>query len=120
MEESFKLLEERVKKAVARLRELRSENDVLRGELKAAAARAQKAEDAARSAQARVEKAEREHQTAAARAGEAEQKLLAAGGQAEAAGRLEAAEREARDLRQRQEELRKRMVGLLEVLEKLE
>jgi chromosome segregation ATPase len=114
MEDSFKLLEERVKKAVARLRELRSENDVLRGELKAAAARAQKAEDAARSAQARVEKVEREHQVAAARAGEQ------AGGQAELAGRLEVAEREAADLRQRQEELRQRMVSLLEVLEKLD
>ncbi len=96
MEDSFKLLEERVKKAVARLRELRSENDVLRGELK----------------------------SAAARAGEAEQKLRSAGerasGEAEAAARLQAAEREARDLRERQEQLRERMVVLLETLEKLE
>ncbi len=96
MEDSFKLLEERVKKAVARLRELRSENEVLRGALTAAAARA----------------------------GEAEQKLRAAGertsGEAEAAVRLEAAEREAGDLRERQEKLRERMVVLLESLEKLE
>ncbi len=96
MEDSFKLLEERVKKAVARLRELRSENEVLRGELKAAAARA----------------------------GEAEQKLRAAAeqtsGEAEASARLEAAEREARDLRERQEQLRERMAVLLETLEKLD
>jgi predicted nucleic acid-binding Zn-ribbon protein len=44
MEEGFKLLEDRVQRAAARLKELQAESRTLRGELAEARARAEKAE----------------------------------------------------------------------------
>jgi len=111
VEDSFKLLEERVGKAAARLRELRSENETLRGELKAAATRAQKSEEAQRAAVARAEKAESERKAAAERAAAAERQATASathGGD------------EVEELRRQSEQLRQRMLKLLQVLEKLD
>lgn len=95
MDNSFDLLEQRVEKAVARLKELTSENRSLRGELQAATGRLEKAEAQARSA------AER----AAASSGED--------------GRLEAANQELGELRSEREEIRRRIGRLVELLEKL-
>jgi hypothetical protein len=50
MDDQFELLEQRVQKAAARLRELKAENATLRAEALAAAARAEKAERGARAA----------------------------------------------------------------------
>ncbi len=50
MDDHFDLLEQRVQKAAARLGELKAENAKLRSEIRAATARAEKAELAARSA----------------------------------------------------------------------
>ena len=50
MDDHFELLEQRVQKAAARLRELKAENATLRAEAHAAAARAEKAERGARAA----------------------------------------------------------------------
>jgi hypothetical protein len=50
MDDHFDLLEQRVQKAAARLGELKAENAKLRSEIRAATARAEKAELAARGA----------------------------------------------------------------------
>ncbi len=50
MDDHFDLLEQRVQKAAARLRELKAKNASLRAEARAAAARAEKAERAAHNA----------------------------------------------------------------------
>jgi chromosome segregation ATPase len=123
VEDSFKLLEERVGKVAARLRELRAENEALRREAQATGAREHKAEQAVRAAEAKAGKAEQERKAAAERANEAERQLRAAAERGGAEARTAAgadAEHEAQVLRHEREELRRRMVKLLEVLERLD
>ncbi len=92
MEEGFELLEQRVQKAALRLRELQEANDALRSELQ--------------SAKARAEKAEREARVVAERASAAEGS--------------EAAARELAGLRREREEIRSRVLRLVELLGRLE
>lgn len=110
VEDSFKLLEDKVQKAAVRLRELSAERETLRAEVAAAVTRADRAEAEAQSARARAEQAERE-------LGAARESVRADDGEA---SRAEAAEQEAAQLRRRQDELRKRMAKLVELLESLE
>ncbi len=124
MEDSFKLLEERVGKVAARLRELRAENEALRREAQATGSREHKAEQAVRAAEAKAGKAEQERKAAAERANEAERQLRVAaergGAEARTAADAERVEHEAQALRREREELRRRMLKLLEVLERLD
>ena len=93
MDDHFDLLEQRVQKAAARLRELKGENATLRGELRTAAARAEKAERAARGA---------------------------AGQPAAGTDELARARAAAAALASEREEIRARVRKLLELLERLE
>jgi hypothetical protein len=93
MDDSFELLEQRVQKAAARLRELKAENAALRAEVQAASARADKAERAARAAA---------------------QQPAGAGDE------LARAQAAARELTAEREQIRARIARLLELLERLE
>ena len=96
MEDSFKLLEEKIHRAVERLKELQAETKSLRGEL----ARARK------------------------RADEAEKQLEAAsanqGAEPDAAKKADSLSREIKALRREREEIRSRLGRLVELLESLE
>ena len=92
MDDHFDLLEQRVQKAAARLRELKAENATLRAEIHAATTRAEKAERAARSA----------------------------GPSAPGADELARARATAAQLVSEREEIRARIGKLLELLERLE
>jgi hypothetical protein len=95
VEESFKLLEERVQRAAQRLKDLSAEAQSLRGELAQARGRAEKAERALADAATRQ------------------------GRDAEEAKRAEAIAAEVKTLRREREEIRERietLVGLLESL----
>ena len=96
MEDSFKLLEEKIKKAATRLKELRAANETLQGELDQAHQRAEKAEK-------KLEKA-----------GEAE------GSREGAAKKADGLAREVKALKKEREEIRDRLGRLLELLESLE
>jgi len=96
MEDSFKLLEDRVRRAAERLKELQAETRSLRGELAAATARGEEAE----------------RRLAAA----AEQE----GGHAEDTKRADGLAREVRALRREREEVRQRIARLVELLDGLE
>jgi predicted RNase H-like nuclease (RuvC/YqgF family) len=95
VEDSFKLLEDRVHRAAQRLKDLAAEAQSLRGELA--------------QARGRAEKAERTLAEAGSRQGK----------DAEAGRRAEALAAEVKTLRQEREEIRQRiekLVGLLEAL----
>jgi chromosome segregation ATPase len=92
MDDHFDLLEQRVQKAAARLRELKAENATLRGEVQAATTRAEKAERAVR----------------------------AVAQQPAGAEELARAQEAARELSSEREEIRARVGKLLELLERLE
>jgi predicted RNase H-like nuclease (RuvC/YqgF family) len=70
VEDSFKLLEERIHKAAQRLKELSAEGQALRAELSQAKARAEKAEKALAEAEARQGKGAEEAEKAEALARE--------------------------------------------------
>jgi predicted RNase H-like nuclease (RuvC/YqgF family) len=95
VEDSFKLLEERVHKAAQRLKDLQGEAQSLRAELAQAKARADKAEQGLAQAASRQ------------------------GADADEAKKAEALAREVKTLRREREEIRERvekLVGLLESL----
>ena len=96
VEDSFKLLEDRVRRAAERLKELQAETRSLRGELAAAKARGE----------------------------EAERRLAAAadedGSHAEDAKRADGLAREVKTLRREREEIRQRIARLVELLDGLE
>jgi hypothetical protein len=92
MDDHFDLLEQRVQKAAARLRELKTENATLRADFHAATTRAEKAERAARSASA----------------------------PAATTDELARARATANQLASEREEIRARIAKLLELLERLE
>jgi chromosome segregation ATPase len=94
MDDHFELLEHRVQKAAARLRELRAENASLRSEVQAASARAERAERAARAGDAQAPPA--------------------------ASDELTRARSELRQLGAEREEIRARVARLLELLERLD
>jgi predicted RNase H-like nuclease (RuvC/YqgF family) len=95
VEDSFKLLEERIHKAAQRLKELSAEGQALRAELSEAKARAEKAEKALADAEARHGKG------------------------AEEAERAEALARELATLKRERSEIRNRIEKLVGVLESL-
>ncbi|HSD28178.1 MAG TPA: hypothetical protein VLL75_12815 [Vicinamibacteria bacterium] len=95
VEDSFKLLEDRVHRAAERLKELSAEGQSLRGELAQARARAEKAERALAEAQGRQ------------------------GRQAEEAKRTESLAAEVKTLRHEREEIRVRVEKLVSLLETL-
>jgi chromosome segregation ATPase len=92
MDDHFDLLEQRVQKVAARLRELKAENATLRAEVHASTTRAEKAERAAR----------------------------AAAQQPAGADELARARAAAGELASEREEIRARVGKLLELLERLE
>jgi chromosome segregation ATPase len=92
MDEHFDLLEQRVQKAAARLRELKGENATLRAEIHAATTRAEKAERAVR----------------------------AAAQQPAGTDELARAQAAVRELSSERDEIRARVGKLLELLERLE
>lgn len=96
MDDSFKLLEERVRRAVERLKELQAEARSLRGELAAAKARAEEAEGRLAAAAERGS----EH--------------------AEEARRAEGTVRDLKTLRKERDEIRQRVARLVELLDSLE
>ncbi len=100
MDDGFELLEQKVHKAAARLRELAGERDALRAE--AASLRAE-----TESLKARLHKAEEEARSGDSRA------------QPELRARAEKAERELAALQHDREELRGRVAKLIELLESL-
>jgi predicted nucleic acid-binding Zn-ribbon protein len=94
MEEGFKLLEDRIQRAAARLKELQAEARALRGELAEAKSRAEKAE----------------HRLSEGRSdGDGEEKR-----------RAEALAREVKGLRREREEIHDRIARLVELLEGLD
>jgi hypothetical protein len=95
VEESFRLLEDKIHKAAKRLKALHSESESLRAE--------------ALKERARAEKAEKELAAAASRGEVGE----------EEARKREALAREVADLRAEREEVRRRLARLLELLEGL-
>jgi predicted RNase H-like nuclease (RuvC/YqgF family) len=95
VEDSFKLLEERIHKAAQRLKELSAEGQALRAELSQAKARAEKAEKALAEAEARQGKG------------------------AEEAEKAEALARELATLKRERSEIRNRIEKLVGVLESL-
>jgi predicted RNase H-like nuclease (RuvC/YqgF family) len=95
VEDSFKLLEERIHKAAQRLKELSAEGQALRAELSQSKARAEKAEKALAEAEARQ------------------------GRGAEQAERAEALARELATLKRERSEIRNRIEKLVGVLESL-
>ena len=95
MEDSFKLLEERIHKAAQRLKELSAEGQALRAELSQAKARAETAEKALADAEARQGKG------------------------AEEAEKAEALARELATLKRERSEIRNRIEKLVGVLESL-
>ena len=94
MEESFKLLEDRVRRAAERLKQLQADSQALRSELAAARSRA--------------EEAERRLGKTAGHAGR------------EGDGKLEPLGQEVRQLRREREEIRARILRLLELLESVQ
>jgi len=96
VEDSFNLLEERIRRAAERLKELQSENESLRKDLGKADARAEKAEK-------KLEEVAK-----------AESSLESASKKAESQGR------ELKALRKERDEIRTRLGRLLELLETLE
>lgn len=94
MDENFRLLEDRIRRAAARLRELQAESDGLRAELS----------------------------TARARAEEAERRLRGggAGDGGGAAAKVETVSRELQGLLREREEIRSRISRVLELLEAFE
>ena len=95
MEDSFKLLEERIHKAAQRLKDLSAEAQALRGEVGQAKARAEKAEKALADAVARQGRGDEEAQKA------------------------EAVARELATLKRERAEIRSRIEKLVGVLESL-
>ncbi len=95
MEDSFKLLEERIHKAAHRLKELSAEGQALRAELSQAKSRAEKAEKALADAEARQGKGALE------------------------AEKAEALARELASLKRERSEIRNRIEKLVGVLESL-
>jgi hypothetical protein len=131
VEDSFKLLEERVGRAADRLQKLRAENEGLRRELLIAKDRTDKAEAAARKAEDVAKAAREAAKTAEQAVQAAAQKAAAADRQAQAVVKPAAAEKEALARAERaelglatslaeREELRRRMAKLVETLDKLE
>jgi chromosome segregation ATPase len=132
VEDSFKLLEDKVQRAAARLRELSSEADALRGQLRAAQARAEKAEAALGSGGERLAKVEAQAKAlegalraAEERAQKAErdgkQAVVRAEGTVKTDGaRLQKAEQAVEELRHEREEIRERLRRLAEALAGLE
>jgi predicted RNase H-like nuclease (RuvC/YqgF family) len=96
MENSFELLEERVRKAVELVKRLRKENRDLQDEVAKARPRLQELEK-------KIEAADRHRGAASAEAGKAE-----------------ALAREVKDLRHEREEIRRRIAKLVEALDALE
>ena len=96
MEDSFKLLEDRILRAAARLKELQSETESLRGELA--------------TAQSRAEDAEKRLEEVA----DAESSL------ARDSKKAEGLTREVKTLKKEREEIRSRLGRLVELLETLE
>jgi chromosome segregation ATPase len=96
VEDSFKLLEERIRRAAERLKELQSENESLRKDLGESDARAEKAEKKLEE----VAEAETSRESASKKA--------------------ETLARELKGLRKEREEIRTRLGRLLELLENLE
>ncbi len=100
MDDGFELLEQKVHKAAARLRELAAERDALRSE--AASLRAE-----TESLKARLHKADEEARSGGGR------------GQPELRARAEKAERELAALREERGELRRRVARMVELLDSL-
>jgi predicted nucleic acid-binding Zn-ribbon protein len=96
VEDSFKLLEDRVRRAAERLKELQSETESLRGELA--------------SAQSRAAEAEKRLEDAAG----------SEGSRARDSKKAESLAREVKALKKEREEIRSRIGRLVELLETLE
>lgn len=96
MEDSFKLLEERIRRAAERLKELQSENESLRKDLGESDGRAEKAEK------------------------KLEEVAEAGASRESASKKAETLARELKGLRKEREEIRTRLGRLLELLENLE
>jgi hypothetical protein len=135
VKDSFDLLEERVDRAVARLRELLTETGALKARLQAETARAEKAERALaasgerlaraeaaqRAAQDRAEKADAavRHAEARARKAEAVAAERTRSGSVDE-GRVSSAEQALEALRREREDVRARLRRLVETLASLE
>lgn len=108
MDDSFKLLEEKIRKAAERMRRLEAENASVRAELGRAQASLQEAGRRAEAADKRREAADRQLRDSGSRPGP------------EDAPQLEALSREVKGLRREREELRARIARLVETLDGLE
>ena len=96
MEDSFKLLEDRIRRAAARLKELQSESESLRGELATAQSRAEGAEK------------------------RLEEVAEAESSRAQDSKKAEGLAREVKTLKKEREEIRSRLGRLVELLETLD
>jgi predicted nucleic acid-binding Zn-ribbon protein len=115
--DTFSLLEEKVRKAAALVRELRQRNQSLEQELPEARKRAQRLEQELPELRTRVQDLQRALQAAEKVPAPSDDDARKA---AENARKLAATEQEVKSLRQEREEVRVRIARLMEVLDGLE
>lgn len=115
--DSFSLLEDKVRKAAALVRELRQRNQSLEQELPEVRKRAQRLEQELPELRTRVQDLQKALQAAEKGGGVSDAEARKA---AEGARRLAAVEQELKGLRQEREEVRIRIARLMEILDGLE
>jgi chromosome segregation ATPase len=115
VEDSFKLLEEKIKKAGERLRRLAAENQALKADVSRAQSGVQEALKRVEAAEKQREAADRERARLAKQVQEAGR-----GPDPEVAERLESLDRDVKQLRNEREAIRDRLAKLVTTLEGLE